>query len=309
MKPGLTDIAYMVDGDAMYKEMALVSLYSLARVCRHPVSVHMYYFDESALDPGYVTAADRIALVNSDIRIVMKPMPENYRHILRATSSKTPLGTMCCGRFLLSYLLPEAAQCMYIDSDTLFLKDPVNTVGKFWEEWSFESDTAGVLDAIGRVRNDSPLYKSPFYVNGGVLVMDLDLWRKRDLGKTCMFDTLVGSYRFCDQDVVNAKCRPVLMPHTMNFIASWPRFNIPVSGYNEDFGTSYRSYEEAVEAMTVLHFTGDNKPFNAGRPKDIPGVEAMMRKYDLVYKEYVGVTGRVAVASDGNNKDKKEDDK
>ncbi|MEI5680860.1 MULTISPECIES: glycosyltransferase family 8 protein [unclassified Mesorhizobium] len=100
---------------------------------------------------------------------------------------------------------------------------------------------AAINAGIGR-QADAP------YFNSGVLLFDIDEWRRRDLGPRCMdyAANRKGPIHFHDQDVLNH----VVGGDWAAIPGTWNR------------GVKGLSLEEC-EATAVLHFKGKRKPFHS----------------------------------------------
>lgn len=260
MKPGLTDVVYVVDSTPLYKEMAFVSAYSLAMVCRHPLNVHLFYMPGSDVPDRDRKVLDAVSEANRSVRVTVRTVPRKYSVVLAGLARCTPLGPACCARFLIPLMLDKVGQCLYVDSDTAFVKDPVDELDGFCRDWAVPASTAGVRDCLPLMRPADPVCTMPGYVNGGVLLMDLDVWRASSACQRLVFDVMTEGRRFNDQDSVNLLERPVPLPPTMNFVSGWLFYGFPVEMYNMVCGTSYADYQEALGKAAVLHFTGDSKP-------------------------------------------------
>ena len=267
MRPGLTDIAYFVDASPEYREMAMVSLHSLSSVCRSNIDVHMYYMPGTQPDDAERDALAAIAGRCRRLSLSVYTVPERYMPVLSATARLTPLGPMCCGRFLLPFLLEGSEQCLYVDCDTLFLKDPSEGLSGFDHASARNAASAGVRDIVGLLG----YRRGYWYVNGGVLLMDLAEWRKTDLAQRCLFESLTGGWRFLDQDAVNFVDRPVSLPFGMNLLGGWFNYDIPIGAFNSMYGTSYKGYGEAIGDASILHYTGETKPGRLESRGPVPG--------------------------------------
>ncbi len=293
MKPGLTDIAYFVDDRDEYRELMMVSLYSLMKSSKGLLTVHAFFPSWSHPSQDQLDRMTRIAGMNGSIHLIIKTVPKKYDIVVKATENVTPLGPMCCARFLLPLMLENVGQCLYVDCDTLFMKDPVPEISSFYDGSMAYAATAGVKDIVRWIRKED-IYKKPsWYVNGGVLLMDLDLWRGKDLGQRCMFDVLTEHRHFNDQDTVNFLDRPVNLPAEMNFVGGWINYRLPITAYNWLYDRSYASLDEAAANAVILHYVGATKPFNYFGGAQVPANYAcMLKPFEKVYSEYTSFMER-----------------
>lgn len=292
MKKETKAIVYAIDGDRFYQQLAFISLFSLMKKCENDITVYLmfepgYKMEESAVDILY-----NIAKVNRKVAISCFSIPMKYNKLVKATGECTHLGKMCCARFFIPMVLPDVHQCLYLDTDTLFLKDPIPILNSFCNDGNAMASTAGVLDPVRYFKKTEFYTGMTWYVNGGSLLMDLDLWRTREIGQRLLFDTLTENRTFNDQDSLNLLERPIPMPESLNFISNWCKYFKDVSAYNYFYGTKYGSMDEVVDDMCILHYVGESKPFkDVGGDKPVPAkMKRMFEQYSSVYGEYLVTT-------------------
>ena len=135
-----------------------------------------------------------------------------------------------CYRLLLPNLLKNVDLCLYLDSDTLV----VGNIEPLWETDLSGYSLAGVFQNIAPVRSQTVGDQIPglqTYVNSGVLLMNLELMRRRNLQETLLRG--ISDYLLVDQDLLNVVCYGSiqLLP---------PEYNV-MAGTN-------------VDAPKILHF-------------------------------------------------------
>ncbi len=174
-------------------------------------------------------------------------------------------------RLWLSEILPIDGRLIYLDADT----QVTGSLSPIWKKELAEgSILAGVLDAasakshraVGQ-RPDSP------YVNAGVLVIDLDRWREREMTQRCttyLFEH-EGHVPQNDQGVINAcldgSIEPLEMRYdVMTYALAFSydeiiRYKRPSNWYSE------AEYLDSRRNPVVLHATGSflySRPWLAG---------------------------------------------
>jgi lipopolysaccharide biosynthesis glycosyltransferase len=284
-----------VDTNPEYRMMAIVSLYSLLAASNKKFKAHLYFPSWGAPSKDEIDKLTKVCSVNPNASVELYTVPKKYDLILKMSSSvgRMPLGSMCYSRFLIPLMLESVDQCMYVDCDTLFTKDPFD----FFDENTFSNSrfasTAGVSDPVRWIRPES-LYSVPWYKNSGVLVMDLDLWRKRDLPQKYMFDAFTEGRHFNDQDTINCNEAPVDIPCELNFIAAWFNFNFKVSAYNWLYNKDYPDLEEALSKACIVHYTGGAKPFRLMKSmeKFSERLRPMLDLYSRTYSKFVEIVGK-----------------
>lgn len=135
-----------------------------------------------------------------------------------------------CYRLLLPELLKDVDLCLYLDSDTLV----VGNIEPLWDTDMSGYSLAGVFQNIAPVRGQTVGDQIPglqTYVNSGVLLMNLELMRRRRLQEKLIRG--IRDYMLVDQDLLNVVCYGSiqLLPQEYNVMA----------------GTS-------VEAPKIMHF-------------------------------------------------------
>ncbi|GIM94385.1 glycosyltransferase family 8 protein [Paractinoplanes toevensis] len=169
---------------------------------------------------------------------------------------------------LIGELLPADWQrVIYLDSDTI-TRRPLNSL------WN--TDLRG--SSLGAVRDDYvPTVSSPYgvpgwrelglaadlpYFNSGVLLIDLDAWRRQRIGEKAVqyLTQHAGDIRLFDQDALNAVCA-----------GRWHELDTPwnVTGYWRKPERRTGRYRTILEDARIRHFAGYGKPWD---PDPLPGV-------------------------------------
>lgn len=294
MKDGFRCIAYCVDDSAEYREMMMVSLYSLSRVCHAGTVARVFFPPWAPPSDEEVDAMRRIAS-SGRARVSVSTVPRRLERVLRSLSGSggMKLGPMTYARFLLPEILEGDDQCLYVDCDTLFTGDPEEAMSSFDAGSHRFFRTAGVRDLVRYIRPERE-YGAEWYANAGVLLMDLDLWRRDFVAQRYVFDALSNDRHFNDQDVINSNEAPARLPCRMNFLGAWIAADLSVGMYNELYGTSYGSLQDAAADAVLLHYTGGLKPFRwMSGDRDVPErLDCMLGPYYVALGEYEKLTGR-----------------
>ncbi|WP_421917233.1 glycosyltransferase family 8 protein [Mesorhizobium sp.] len=145
-------------------------------------------------------------------------------------------------RFLIPDLLPNESKAIYLDADAVV----VSSLDDLWSMNMGDNLVAGVLDGfVHQGELDSIELTADEYINSGVLVMNLDAWRRENIADK-MFKEARRSKKitFPDQTVLNsvARGRVLLLGREWNFCSG-----------------RYVSYER--KTPKILHFSGDGKPW------------------------------------------------
>jgi lipopolysaccharide biosynthesis glycosyltransferase len=202
-------------------------------------------------------------------------------------------------RLLIPELLPDTVgRAIYLDSDLVVERN----LGELWESEMADRSTLAVRDylypqlscidwagdAYNRLARDAP------YCNTGVLVMDLERWRKKEIGARAL--TYMRQFpqfvRWADQDGIN-----VALGGDWGLLDD--RWNVMLSAvgfYKGHAGLSslerQRAWEELLREPCVLHFTGPIKPWQFVHPS-----RAACRFFDYLEQSnwFEGVGDRTAL--------------
>lgn len=175
-------------------------------------------------------------------------------HLAKATYYRMAIPSLC----------PGLSKVLYLDCDLLVTA----SLRELWETSFDDFAIAAVEDpwnfVVDRWKIEIGLSRSDAYFNAGVLLINLDAWRKFGLEQSffaavqTVYDR--GHYRYADQDVMNF----VLKGRFKKLNASW---NVQQSFYwaTSDL-TSFPEWEiqQARERPAIIHFSGDLKPWHRG---------------------------------------------
>lgn len=169
--------------------------------------------------------------------------------------------------FLPSILPAEVKKVLYVDCDTVIADD----VSEFWNTDLRGKYVAGVLDTLPDNESKVKVGLSPTspYINAGVLLIHLDMWRKDNLQQQFIDFLLAhnGMVHHHDQGLINGVCKDrICIVH--------PRYNCTSNYYSHPYAllwrtnTPFYSEQECREATAhpaILHFTEGfyNRPWIA----------------------------------------------
>ena len=163
-------------------------------------------------------------------------------------------------RCFLSIILPQDIQkVLYLDGD-MIIRGEIN------ELWNTDISSYAIacvedmwsLDEDNYKRLDYP--SSYSYFNAGVLLINLDNWRKNNTNQTINQYLIQNGHKliFNDQDVLNA-----LFYDKKLFLPL--RFNMQDGFFRRRRKIAERTWKELDEAIldpTILHYTGGKKPWH-----------------------------------------------
>lgn len=159
-------------------------------------------------------------------------------------------GLAAIRRLELSHLLPNHHRVIYLDADTIVehnlreLWNEAQGEGAIWarQDWMFPNMSHPYLQER---QSGLGMHPDDPYFNSGVLVLDLDDWRKKDLGaRVISFLRAKGAYcPWLDQDALNA----VFRGQWRRLSARWNRYPAEVS---------------RLDSTGIIHYVGaDAKPW------------------------------------------------
>jgi lipopolysaccharide biosynthesis glycosyltransferase len=133
----------------------------------------------------------RLSILKVDVaRIAGLPTPRHWSAAIYA-------------RLLIPELLPGATRALYLDADTLVLGD----LAPLWDIDMRDAAVAGVKDPWAAREERWPGFDQSRYINSGVLLMDLDAWRRRGHAEQIIQFLQRSAPDFPDQTAINILCR------------------------------------------------------------------------------------------------------
>jgi lipopolysaccharide biosynthesis glycosyltransferase len=169
-------------------------------------------------------------------------------------------------RLLIPEVLPRTTRrAVYVDADTLILDDLSSlwsagledkALGAVQDPWVMSLSDSGIPQAEFRAPATEP------YFNSGVLLMDLERWRRQRLARNVLeyLKRRKSNVRFPDQDALNAV-----------FAGNWhvlhPRWNLSYQGRGSLHHvpvTQRFHFAEAIACPGILHYLAGPKPWQKG---------------------------------------------
>lgn len=162
-------------------------------------------------------------------------------------------------RFLLPELLQDEERVLYLDCDILVREN----IGEFYNTDLTDYACAAIEDQRGDdVTIHNRIYMYSKYFNSGVLLMNLDYWRRHDVANQLI--TYLRTYPercwFPDQDALNA-----VLEGKVKFMDY--RYNLQGEMLSHRCylllsATKWQALDEAISNPAVIHFTDINKPWH-----------------------------------------------
>lgn len=167
--------------------------------------------------------------------------------------------------FMPSFLPEQIDKVLYVDCDTVISGE----IYDFWSTDLGDNFVAGIIDPLPSTRAKQMIgmpIDAP-YLNSGVLLVNLALWRKEDIQHKFL-DFLFskdGTVFHHDQGIINAVClgRKKVVHPKFNVMSAF--FSHPFKMMDEVNSPFYSASEihEAVKKPSIIHFTEDyyNRPW------------------------------------------------
>lgn len=172
-------------------------------------------------------------------------------------------------RLILTHYLPESVQSiLYLDCDVIVHGSLTELEQTNLEGYAFAAVPELCMpdaqkEAIG-------LKSSDIYYNAGIMLINLDYWRKTHLDQKFLdyYASRNGQLLYSDQDIVNHCCRGAILSlsHKYNLppvLHYFPRYFIKT--YQPAYYcTSKKEYQDILKHPVMIHYLGDERPWIHG---------------------------------------------
>ncbi len=185
-------------------------------------------------------------------------------------------------RCLLADLLPNDDKVLYLDCDTI-VRNSLDNLFKL----DFGNCLVGVIEDVSGSKDKAKniALTDGFYFNSGVMLINLNAWRKIDffskLKNIVMTDAKVSN----DQDALNKACdgQKYRLSPKYDYMQVWWRKNTPQ--YDDKYMADFL---KAEENPIIVHFTGKKPNHPACKNKFLPEFKEyakLVPAYDVLQKE------------------------
>lgn len=189
------------------------------------------------------------------------------------------------GRLFMGEMLPKTVKrVLYLDCDTVV----VRSLKALWKTDLGDAVLGAVMEPTiyESVKESIGLSAEDGYYNSGMLLVDLERWRKENVQEKLMafLKEKGGSLFASDQDLLNGALKGrihTLMP-VWNFFPNYRYFNYKTL---VDHSPSYRAVSKdefrlAKQHPAIIHYMGDERPWIRGN----------LNHYRLAYEKYLALT-------------------
>ena len=183
-----------------------------------------------------------------------------------------------------SCLPADVDRVLYLDCDTIIIDD----ISPFWNTDMGDCVLAGVPEPV-ITKSRRPILdmsEDHDYYNAGILLFDLDRWRKYDCEKLVLsyfldnMDKLVAN----DQDAINACFKGKIKTVAPKYNYASYNLYYPYKLLKKLSGSapyvSYEDYKDSNKHPAIIHYLGEERPWRAGNT----------HPYSKDYKLYLSLT-------------------
>ena len=236
------------------------------------VTIHLLH---NSLKPRTVKRLQKIA-AKYNVNLDLKKIDTDILKDCYFDKSKHYGDIMMFARLLLSSVLADLDKIIYLDCDIVVLKDLQSL-------WNFDvSDVAVAMAPDFYYRDKATLERlgiiSGYYLNSGVIVMNLDYWRKHDVQyRILSFIMAKGSKLiYNDQDGLNSILQNERKELHIKYNYSYCYFHRLIGVSHKE---KIREIIEARDNPVIFHYFGPLKPWSLGCY--IPGKELFVKYQKL----------------------------
>lgn len=248
------------------------TIVSILKTSKKTDDLHFYIFCNKVSDKlkDYVRTLCKFKFFQVDFFDIdikdFEKFPNAGKHITNATYFRYKIAELC----------PNIDKIIYLDCDIIVKQ----SLSELFEIDLTDYYLAGVEDVgyyYWRNVNLEYIYKDCFYINAGVLLINLDAWRKNDIYNKLVEFTIKekDKIKIGDQDVINQVC--------LNKIKKLDyKWNVQDSFYGDKPEKNFNPDKEKIISASVnpaiIHYTNKKKPWNS---------KYMPRIWDWIYFEYL----------------------
>lgn len=247
----------LYSSDDNYAQHMGVSIYSLLNCNRDFHRVRIYVVDNN-ISENNINNLYKIVNGFPNAQIIFLPF-ETYKGKLQLNMSWT-ISLSAYARLFVSSLLPkDVERILYLDCDTIIC----GALNMLWEMDIDNYLIAAVQDAVpSDTKKAVELLEDVKYFNSGVLLINLELWRKWNMEEKCLsyIERHKGNVKHHDQGVLNGLCANYvkLLPLKYNLMTIHYMFNRKqILRYFKEKSNFYS--EEEIKASKknpiIIHYT------------------------------------------------------
>lgn len=246
--------------DDNYAPQAGVSILSLLEHNKNIDNLNIYIIDNHISDYNKQLISDITSRYNRNVEYI------ELETLTKGLKCTTSFSVSAYGRIFIADVIASTDRIIYIDCDTI-----INGSLEAMESFPM-TDTlvAGVSDTVNPYyRQLIGLNQEDSYICSGVVVINLDLWRKWNITRKCIdfINRFDGNPPHNDQGTINHVCRGHIGILPAQYDVMNPMFAFSAKKLRKLFFLKqYYTQEELVSAITapiIIHYTDEfyNRPW------------------------------------------------
>ena len=242
----------------LYSEIAAVSIVSLFDNCQDISEINVYIIDMGISDRNK-RRLEELADHYSRKLVFLKNLNIEELAGMHIDVGRWHISTF--SRLFLIHVLPESVKkVIYIDCDMIIC----HSLKELWEMDMGDTWVMSADDCRGKLyRSNIGIPEDSIYTNNGLMVIDLDAWRKNNVEK--MFIDFIRRYNgditYVDQGVLNGVFQPIkkvkLLPISYN--AQTACYDLGYDGLqicrNPVWAYTREEFETGIADPIIVHFT------------------------------------------------------
>lgn len=267
----------LYSSDDNYAKISMVSLASMLENNKEMKKIKIYYIDDNISIENKKKIIEIVNLFKREIEFISSDILDTS-FIMKTNFSKAGYY-----RLLISNIILED-KILYIDCDTLIL----NSLEKLWNINMKNIPIAGVVDTVQNyVATSVGMKNNSSYINSGVMLINLDYWRKNDIEKEIMnfFNQYSGKVPHHDQGVINGVFEnKYILEAKYNFMSQFYIYRASELAkiYNIKNYYSQDEIDDGKSNPVIVHFL--NKFY--GRPWGLECAHPCLTIYNEYLKKY-----------------------
>ncbi len=225
----------------------------LASLISHTPPEKFHFFLLADVDSGAALGKFQRFCARKDVRLTVLDVRDRFPEVNQLKTIGHLTRTVWY-RLCIPALVPDQDKLLYLDADTIFLKQ----VEGLYETDISQHAAAAVPDSMGRECYEQlGLDRETDYFNSGVLLMNLDYFRRHHIAEKCI--TFAKAHpellRFADQCALNHVLKGAVLPldYTWNYHPQWKE--------NPIFEAQWRGGGQESAKPGLVHFVGSFKPW------------------------------------------------
>lgn len=258
------NIAYIATDS--YLSMLGISMFSLLENTKNISTLKIYILSP---DLALQNKHSLIGLAQQYNRAILFCDISNFKQHFSFDFNTSGFNSIVLARLLLTKYLPEElSSILYLDCDVI-----ISGSLDYLESVNLNNHAFAAVPELcmpPAQKKYIGLSPSDQYFNAGILLINLDYWRKYNLEKQFMdyYSSMNGQLLYSDQDILNHCCRGHILPlsHRYNLapvLHYFPRYFI--KKYQPAYYCKNRSeYLDILKHPSIIHFLGDERPWMRG---------------------------------------------